>query len=380
MKIAVVSAAISNKSGSRAPVELAVHLAKLGHIVSFFAFNTPFEQEAQEYLKQNKVQTFILGSPSICGRWAAACKLLKLLELLKIEIISTHCTFPLSVASWLSRKPVVKTYYGLQFFSWNAMNWREKLVAGLLDKIIVWREWLTFRMAPKVVAISGYLSKEAKGILGKEAEFIYIGVSQNPNSKIPASPAGRQSSNQIQMSKYKNATEVLVLSVSRIVPYKGFDVLIQALKKIDLPWRLVVVGSYGKESYFQKIKALADERVTFLRGISDSELYDLYDLCDLYSLGGKVWEGFGMPFLEAGLHSKPLVAFSHSALPEVVLHGKTGYLAETDKEFAQYLEKLIKDKDQRQKMGQSALEHSQSFTWQKCAESYEKVFEKQLKT
>jgi len=186
-----------------------------------------------------------------------------------------------------------------------------------------------------------------------------------------------KSSSQAPISKYKNAGEVLILSVSRIVPYKGFDVLIQALKKIDLPWRLVVVGSYGKESYFKKIKLLADERVSFLRSISDSDLYDLYDLCDLYSLGGKVWEGFGMPFLEAGLHGKPSVAFFHSALPEVILQAKTGFLAKTEDEFSSYLKKLIEDKSLRAKLGKAARQHALNFTWEKCARSYEKIFEKQ---
>jgi len=368
MKIAVISAAVSNKSGSRAPVELAVHLAKLKHQVFFFAFNTPFEKEAENYLKQNKVQIFILGSSGICGRWVSANNLFKKLRTLNPDILSTHCTFPLSVAAWFTGKPVVKTYYGLQFFSWNALSLKEKLLAGILDKIIILREKIVFKLSHQVVAISKYLASEAESLLGKKIAFAYIGVDQMPKPK----------SKDRKLVQIKKRGEVLILSVSRIVPYKGFDVLIQALKKINLPWRLVVVGSYGKESYYKKIRALADKRVVFLRGISDQDLHDLYDQCDLYSLGGKVWEGFGMPFLEAGLHSKPSVAFEHTVLQEVIIHGKTGYLAKTEAEFRDYLKHLMGKKKLRQQFGQSALKHAQGFTWEKCAREYEKIFKKQI--
>ena len=83
-----------------------------------------------------------------------------------------------------------------------------------------------------------------------------------------------------------------------------------------------------------------------------------------------------MPFLEAGLHGKPSVAFKHSALPEVVIHEKTGLLANTDEEFKLYLEKLIKDGTLRSKMGKEAKKHAGNFTWEECAANYEVVFKK----
>lgn len=390
MHIAIVSAAVSNKSGSRAPVELAVHLAKLGNKVSFFAFNTPFEKEAEDYLKQHKVEVYILGSPSITGRWLSSLMLLKLLKRLNPNIISTHCTFPFSVAARLSGKPVVKTYYGLQFFSWNALSLKEKLISGLLDKIILWREKLVFILAHQHVAISQYLAREAKDLLNGTADYIYIGVNKNkpkdqrlePGDKMRGKADGqRLRANSPQLSKLESLKEnntPLLLSVSRIVPYKGFDVLIRSLNKIQYPWHLVVVGSYGKEEYSNQIKALADNRVTFLRGISDEDLYNLYNLCDIYSLGGKIWEGFGMPFLEAGLHGKPSVAFDHTALPEVILHSKTGYLAENEEQFTKYLEELIVNKKLREQMGGEAKVLAGKFTWSRCAKEYERLFQKML--
>lgn len=377
LNIALLSAAVSNKSGSRAPLDLAVYLSRLGHNVSFFAFNAPFEKEAEDYLLENKVKVSVLGSPTLLGRWQAAFKLFGELRRLNPDLVSTHCTFPFSFAAWISRKPVVKTYYGLQFFSWNALSGREKLISGFLDRIIIWREKITFLMANKVVAISKYLSQEAEEMLGKKAEYIYIGVSKSSKFSTQGGPAlgGKvQSSKKIQNSNFKEKGEVLVLSVSRIVPYKGFDILIEALKKIDLPWKLVIVGGYSKEEYFEKIKTLADERIVFLKGISDADLSALYDLCDLYSLGGNVWEGFGMPFLEAGLRSKPSVAFKHTALPEVIAHNETGLLAQSEEEFATYLKKLIQDKNLREQMGKDAKIHAQKFTWERCAKEYERLF------
>lgn len=367
LNIALLSAAVSNKSGSRAPLDLAVYLSRLGHNVSFFAFNAPFEKEAEDYLLENKVKVSVLGSPTLLGRWQAAFKLFGELRRLNPDVVSTHCTFPFSFAAWLSGKPVVKTYYGLQFFSWNALSGKEKLISGFLDRIIIWREKVTFLMANKVVAISKYLSQEAEEMLGKKADPIYIGVSKRSKSKY-------QRLKKVRNPSFKERGEVLVLSVSRIVPYKGFDILIKALKKIDLPWKLVIVGGYSKEEYFEKIKTLADERIVFLKGISDSDLSALYDLCDLYSLGGNVWEGFGMPFLEAGLRGKPSVAFGHTALPEVILHNKTGLLAQSEEEFATYLKKLIQDKNLREKMGEAAKEHAEKFTWERCAKEYERLF------
>ena len=72
-----------------------------------------------------------------------------------------------------------------------------------------------------------------------------------------------------------------------------------------------------------------------------------------------LWEGFGYVLAEASLSKKPIVAFNLSSNPELVIHKRTGFLVAPNEigEFADAIEKLHRNPDLIQQMGENGMAH-----------------------
>jgi rhamnosyl/mannosyltransferase len=113
----------------------------------------------------------------------------------------------------------------------------------------------------------------------------------------------------------------VVLSVGRLVGYKGFDVLLRAGR--DLEAKVVIVGAGPDEP---RLRALAGRNAVLAGRVSESDLVAYYHACDVFCLPSvTIAEAFGMVLLEAMACGKPLVT---TALPTGVSavnrDGRTG--------------------------------------------------------
>lgn len=176
------------------------------------------------------------------------------------------------------------------------------------------------------------------------------------------------------------AGRVVVLSVGRLHSRKGQDKCIAALSAMpaDLRARIayVVVGS-GQDAAYNTALAdaagAADFPVILAGGLPQDDLRRLYASSDLFALaaepkGTKV-EGFGLVFLEAASLGVPSVSIRAAAVPEVVLDGRTGLLAEPGDlgSLTSAFAALIADGDRRRAMGEAARAWAAEFTWEKTA-------------
>lgn len=125
----------------------------------------------------------------------------------------------------------------------------------------------------------------------------------------------------------------VILTVGRWDPterYKGADTLISALPRVlqaspDI--FLVLVG--GGEDRL-RLEQLAREqgvweRTRFLQNLTPDELFACYASCDIFALPSR-GEGFGLVFLEAMSHAKPVIGGAHGGAPDVIEDGVTGWL------------------------------------------------------
>jgi len=123
----------------------------------------------------------------------------------------------------------------------------------------------------------------------------------------------------------------LVLGVSRLVPRKGFDVLIDAVGRLDGPVQLAIAGS-GRDGarLERRARARAPGRVRFLGRVPDARLPELYACADVFAMlcrdrwFGLEAEGFGIVFLEAAACGVPAVAGRSGGSHEAVVDGETG--------------------------------------------------------
>jgi glycosyltransferase involved in cell wall biosynthesis len=120
----------------------------------------------------------------------------------------------------------------------------------------------------------------------------------------------------------------------------------------DLPWRLVVAGDGSARGEVEAaLHAAVPGRALFLGTLGARELAEVYAACDLYAWPA-VNEAYGMAFLEAQAAGLPVVARATRGVPDVVVHGRTGLLAQSD--IAQPLRELLADEARRRALGREA--------------------------
>lgn len=156
----------------------------------------------------------------------------------------------------------------------------------------------------------------------------------------------------------------VVLSCGRLEPRKGFDHLIRALSILMREIRdvyLVIAGQHcGQLEVLQSVAQATgvSERVRFAGPIPYSELPGWYALSDLYA-GASRGESPGLTYLEAMACGRPVVALRDGGTPEVVKHGQTGLLVDSEEplELAGALSALLSDPDLRERMGTAGVHH-----------------------
>lgn len=159
----------------------------------------------------------------------------------------------------------------------------------------------------------------------------------------------------------------LVLSVSRLVPRKGMDVLIEAAARLARSGRhrgltVAIAGSGRDRSRLDRLVARTKAPVVMLGSVPDDRLPALYGAADLFALccrsrwGGLEQEGFGIVLLEAASAGLACLAGRSGGAPEAVEHGATGLVIDEPDDVgavAEGLERLLLDEAGRRAMGEA---------------------------
>jgi glycosyltransferase involved in cell wall biosynthesis len=165
--------------------------------------------------------------------------------------------------------------------------------------------------------------------------------------------------------------ERFVLSLGTVQPRKNYVGLMRAFAHLSEPHlTLVIAGGRGwlSDGIYRAAEELGlNARVHFLGFVDDTDLPALYSMAALFALPS-LYEGFGIPLLEAMACGTPVIAADNSSLPEAV--GDAGILVsahDTDA-LAEAIQQLLEDTEQRQRLKQRGLARVRHFTWQGAAE------------
>jgi glycosyltransferase involved in cell wall biosynthesis len=116
-----------------------------------------------------------------------------------------------------------------------------------------------------------------------------------------------------------------------------------------------------------------DDRISLVFNPSDEVLLRLYSSCQIYASCTR-WEGLGLPFLEASSFGLANLGFSFfGPAKEVILDGKTGFLADSPSEYRKLLGQLIQEEETRKGFGYAGKEFSREFSWESCARAYKNL-------
>jgi len=175
----------------------------------------------------------------------------------------------------------------------------------------------------------------------------------------------------------KRITKPYILSVGTIQPRKNYEKLIEAFSLLqDTEIDLVIVGKKGwlYESILSAPgKFGVEDRVHFLDFVPDEELPQLYANAQCFALVS-LYEGFGLPVLEAMANSCPVVVSNVSSLPEIA--GDAGIYVEPEnaESITQGLQQaLTQDNTERIKKGRKRVK---LFSWEQAAKQSLDVLEK----
>jgi alpha-1,3-rhamnosyl/mannosyltransferase len=169
-----------------------------------------------------------------------------------------------------------------------------------------------------------------------------------------------------------------VLAVGTLEPRKNLGRLIQAWSKLPATVReshtLALVGPTGWEmdEVLAPVKAARDD-VRLVGFVSDDDLAALYERCAVFCYPS-LYEGFGLPVLEAMQAGAPVICSDTSSLPEVG-GDAVAYVNPVDSgDIAAVLERVLGDPQERQRLSAAGRERAQGFSWDETARlTYESV-------
>lgn len=228
-----------------------------------------------------------------------------------------------------------------------------------------------------------------------DAEFIrqeFINQYDYPPDKVTAIPLGVNKSfipfseeeTKETLAKLELKYGNYILAVGTLEPRKNLAVAIDAFlllpNKLRQRYPLVIVGSKGwlLGGLEKKIASLIKSGEIKLLGYVHQDELPHVIAGALTLVFPSIYEGFGLPPLEAMACGVPVIASNNSSIPEVV--GDTGILLHSKdaQGFANAMQNLIEDPKLRETLSQKALERSKQFTWEKCALSTLEVYKKVL--
>jgi len=219
----------------------------------------------------------------------------------------------------------------------------QKWVAGRANKIIVPSEYL------KKIVVEGWKINSAK------IEVVYNCVEKYIcNTKENAVGARKN-----------------ILSVGRLVPWKGFDVLIEIMADLPEEIKLIIVGSGPEMKRLkQKIAGLhLENRVKLTGNISQKEVREYLESAGLFALNTG-YEGLSHVILEAMAGGAPIITTNIGGNPELIENGYNGILAEYNNrvQIKEAILRLWNNLDLQKKFVDNSREKLKNFSREKMVE------------
>ena len=216
------------------------------------------------------------------------------------------------------------------------------------------------RGATHVIAAGGYPAREGIHAAGQELEYTVIPPGVDTDRFVPLTEQARS---QARQHFGWADTDEIILGISRLVPRKGFDVVIRAVAQLA-PFRprlkLVIASSGRDQQRLEKIAREVRAPVEFMGRVPHEDLPRLYGCADIFSMmcrnrwGGLEQEGFGIVFVEAASCGVPQIAGDSGGSAEAVHDGVTGFVIAdpTDvSSVAARMAQILDDEHLRRSMG-----------------------------
>lgn len=250
-----------------------------------------------------------------------------------------------------------------------------------LSRVFLWRLQYCYvrRRANHFLAISEFTRSEMVKLWNISPEKIDI---------IPCACSDTlcrvEDPRQLQMVREKyGLPEQFVLFVGNANPRKNLERLIHAFAAAKaekgFPHRLIIAGELGWKFDWRKAVqgCKHSDDIVFVGFVPDEDMSALYSAASLFVFP-TLYEGFGIPVLEAQTCGVPVLTSRCTSLPEV--GGKGAYYVDpySEEEIAEGIGKLLTEPELTEKLVQLGKENVKRFSWEKSARKLEKMIEREV--
>lgn len=310
----------------------------------------PKEVSLCEYLRRVKAKVEIIPLRSKFS-FAYIPKLIHLIKKDRIHLVHTHeCRGNLFgfITAKIARIKMIVTRHEIYLPSWLQGKRRlEKRTYMLIDKIL-------FNWVDKIIAVSEKVREEiisSQGVNPDKVTTVHVGVDLKRFVK---------KKNDIRLQKRLKIEKeyLLVGSVGRLVPEKGYEYLLKAVEIIKPTIRKVKFIIVGDGPEMGKLKILSEkiglsDKILFLGRRTDVPAW--INLMDIFVLPS-LTEGLPVVLLEAMAMRKPVVATNVGGIPEVITHMQNGVLVSpcNSQQLAEVLIDLLGNKSIRESLAREA--------------------------
>lgn len=243
----------------------------------------------------------------------------------------------------------------------------------IIDSIVVDRDWVT--------CISQHTKDEFCEYTGMSPARVFVAPLAaaphfHPIHQLDVAAAVRQ--------RYQIPEGDYLLSVAAPQPRKNLSRLIRCFFRLldeqpHLPANLVLAGATSQGWSYDEVFAAAasspkhSDRVIFTGHVADEDLAALYSAATGF-VYPSLYEGFGLPALEAMACGTPVLTSNTTALPEVV--GAAGLMVDpTDEDgLCDAMLKVLGNEQLRQQLARNSLARAAHFSWARCAEDTVKAY------
>lgn len=217
--------------------------------------------------------------------------------------------------------------------------------------------------ASRIIAISENTKRDIVNILNidpQKIDVIYHSTSmQAPSGKLKLS-----------------LPEKYILFIGDRVTYKNFQRLLEAftsIAKADKALHLICTGKPFNESEIQRIQHLDIERQIIQIPIDDNNLNELYSRALLF-VYPSLYEGFGIPILEAYVCDCPVALSNASCFPEIAGNAGAYFDPYSVESIAHTISEYIYDENKRQILVEAGKARLKLYSWEKATTETEKVY------
>lgn len=369
MRIGIVCYPTFGGSGVVA-TELGIALADKGHEIHFITYRQPVRLNA---LSKNIHfhEVFVEEYPLFKFQpyeLALSSKLVEVVKQYQIEILHVHYAIPHAYAAYMAKQmlkeeaieiPIITTLHGTDItLVGSHPNYKAAVEFSINNSDVV-------------TAVSKSLRSDTLRLFNvrKDIDVIY--------NFIDFEKYAIQDIRDCKRGTLASEDEKIITHVSNFRPVKRIHDVIEVFYKVQqkLPARLLMVGDGPEsESAEMQVKELGiDDKVLFLG--NSNEIDKILCFSDLFILPSRT-ESFGLAALEAMAASTPVISSNTGGLPEVNLHGETGFLSEVGavEDMANNAIHILEDPNRLAIFKTNARNFAHRFSLEKVLPVYEDMY------